>query len=210
MRVFTNTAVSIDGKIADRDRTPAMFSSKADLRRMRALRSQADAVLVGGATFRAWPLPLTERPFERPAPITNAVLTARGVLDAEARRWPDPRARLLVLGPDRLDAEAHRARFGAEVITSPAADPVWALDVLAARGCRSILVEGGGGLIAPLVAAGRVDTLHVTVCPVLIGGASAPTLLDGAGFASGGFPRLSLRALEREGDELFLVYDVAR
>ena len=37
MRVFTNTAVSIDGKIADHARTPGSFSSKADLRRMFAL-----------------------------------------------------------------------------------------------------------------------------------------------------------------------------
>jgi riboflavin-specific deaminase-like protein len=208
MRVFSNTAVSIDGKIADRQRSAVSLGSASDRRRMRALRASADAVLIGGSTFRTWPIPLTERPFDRPQPLINAVLTARGVLSAEARRWPDPRVALLIIGPPELDAVAHRERFGAEVCCVEGAGPVAALDLLEARGCRSVLVEGGGGIIAPLLASGRLQTMHVTVCPLVVGGAQAPTLADGEGFLAGAFRQLSLQDCQREGDELFLTYSV--
>ena len=53
-----------------------------------------------------------------------------------------------------------------------------------------------------------LDALHLTICPVLIGGRNAPTPLDGAGLRIADRRGLRLAALERVGDELFLRYEV--
>lgn len=55
MKVFSNTAVSLDGRINTRERRFVSLGSAEDHRRMSMRRSEADAVLVGGTTFRLWP-----------------------------------------------------------------------------------------------------------------------------------------------------------
>lgn len=215
MRVFSNTATSLDGKIASHSFVFKSLGTRADWRMMSVIRAQADAVLTGGRTFRVYPNPLIERavhlesPRHRERRMINAVMTRRGVLDAAPQsRLPDPRIELLILGPTGLDAAAHRERFGAEVITTDEPTISWALDVLAARGVQSTLIEGGGDLIFQAVDAQRLDELYVTLCPWLIGGTGAPTLMDGPGFDIGCFRHLQLKTIHREGDELFLHYAI--
>ncbi len=77
------------------------------------------------------------------------------------------------------------------------------------RGVERLLVETGGDLLFQFLAAGAIDEMFVTVCPLVVGG-EAPTLADGAGFDLAGAPRLRLRSAEVEGDEAFLHYDVRR
>jgi riboflavin-specific deaminase-like protein len=73
------------------------------------------------------------------------------------------------------------------------------------RGVKRLICEGGGELNDAMVRAGLVDELRVTICPLVFGGRSAPTISDGLGF-----PRLAqatgfrLRSLRRVGDEMFL------
>ena len=213
MRGFSNTATSLDGKIASHRVAFKALGTRADWRMMSVIRAQADAVLTGGRTFRLYPNPLIERPGHLASPrhrerrMINAVMTRRGVLDVSPQsRLPDPRIELLILGPTGLDAAAHRARFGAEVITTDEPTISWALDILASRGVQATLIEGGGDLIFQAVEADRLDELYVTLCPWLVGGTAAPTLMDGGGFDIGQFRHLRLEDVRREGDELFLHY----
>lgn len=55
-RPFTTVilAVSLDGKIADRDRSPARFGSAADKYHLEAQIAKADAVLFGAGTLRSY------------------------------------------------------------------------------------------------------------------------------------------------------------
>ena len=48
---------------------------------------------------------------------------------------------------------------------------------------RRVLVEGGGTLNFELLRLGLVDELQVFVAPLVFGGATAPTLADGAGLS---------------------------
>ena len=215
MRVFSNTAMSADGKIGTRLHDHIAVGSAEDRRVMSELRAQADAVLVGGKTFRNWPLPMVERPDHLPwrrsrdRPMVNAVLTRRGLMSAAADRWPDPRVALWVLGPDGIDADGHANRFGARVATTAEPDLRWALAHLEGLGCRSVLVEGGGDLIFRCLAEGVLDELYLTVCPLVIGGTDAPTPADGRGFDVADLRRLRLLEARHHGDEVFLHYAVA-
>ena len=75
-------------------------------------------------------------------------------------------------------------------------DLVEALNKLHQLGVRRLLVEGGGSLNFELLRLGLVDELVVYTAPLVFGGASAPTLADGAGL-----PRNSAIRLQRTGLE---------
>lgn len=217
MRVFSNSAMSVDGKLATVAHEHIQVGSAEDRRMMHVIRAQADAVVVGGQTFRNWPWPLVEDPARlhpderrppRDRPMINAVLTRRGVLSADAGRFPDPRVELHVFGGPELDGPAHAARFGARAHTLAEPGVGAVLDRLAEMGCKSVLVEGGGDLIFAVLRTGRLTDLFVTVAPKLIGGAAAPTVLDGPGLRADEIVDLRLTSLRRVDDELFLHYSV--
>jgi 5-amino-6-(5-phosphoribosylamino)uracil reductase len=209
MRVFSNTAVSIDGRIAPVDRSHVQLGSARDRERMSELRATADAVLVGGNTFRNWPRPCVEDEAQvdgrREGPIINAILTRQGIDDGDLHAWPDTRARMIVYtGPSAFVPDQ------VEVVRHPSPSPSSALDHLATLGCRSVLVEAGGDLIFTLLRDGRLDELYVTLCPRVVGGLGAPTLADGAGFSARSIQPLVLVSADAEGDEVFLHYRVHR
>ena len=207
MKVVSNTAVSLDGRINTRERRFTFFGSARDHARMSRLRAEADAVLVGGATFRNWPhaaLPdaadrprLTSRPW-------NVVVTRTLDVPLDDAFLHEPAIRPLFV----TRAAAVPARFPAEVEAWPGdgdAPVPWILDRLAARGVERLLVEAGGDLLFQFLAADALDEMHVTLCPIVAGG-DAPSLVDGAGFDRDDVRRLRLVASEVEGDEIFLHY----
>ena len=73
---------------------------------------------------------------------------------------------------------------------------------------EKLLVMGGGELVASLLRDGLVDELHLTICPLLIGGKTAPTPVGGLGFMLPRTPQLKLQSSRVEGDEIFLHYRV--
>lgn len=78
------------------------------------------------------------------------------------------------------------------------------------RPVKQLLVMGGGELVASLLADDLIDELYLTICPLLIGGKTAPTPVGGLGFTLPRTPRLSLKSSRVEGDEVFLHYLVDR
>jgi riboflavin-specific deaminase-like protein len=76
---------------------------------------------------------------------------------------------------------------------------------------KRLLCEGGGELNEALFRAGLVNELHLTVCPKVFGGRSAPTIADGVGAGRlADATILELRTMKRYGDEMFLVYRVRK
>ncbi|MES2644537.1 MAG: RibD family protein [Myxococcota bacterium] len=220
MKVITNTAITVDGKIASARYDHVAIGTPVDRQYMSVLRARADAVLVGGRTFRNWPLPLV------PDEAALAALAASGFPDASAppitgRRWwnvvltrtldvpktgrfyRDPRVRPLFYSATAGEVPSGEVVVGEVSIPGVIAD-------LAARGVETLLVEAGGDLIAQLLHAGVVDELYLTICPLVLGGRSAPTVVDGDGFPFDGAPRLSLAHAHRVGDELYCRYIVTR
>jgi riboflavin biosynthesis pyrimidine reductase len=209
--VVSNTAISIDGRINTRERRFTFFGSARDHARMSRLRSEADAVLVGGATFRNWPHPSLPDPADRPRLRTrpwNVVVTRS--LDVPLRPEFLGEAGIQPLFLTR--AGAVPAGFGAEVETWPGEGdlPVpWIVERLAGRGIERLLVEAGGDLLFQFLAADAIDEMHVTLCPLVVGG-PAPSLADGEGFDRDRLAQLELLAAEVEGDEIFLHYRRSR
>jgi riboflavin-specific deaminase-like protein len=207
VKVVSNTAISLDGRINTRERRFTFFGSERDHARMSRLRSVADAVLVGGATFRNWPQPSLPDGADRdalPGPIWNVVVTRSLDVPLAPEFLAEPAIRPLFI----TRAASLRPGFAAEVEAWPGDGEIpvaWIVERLAARGIERLLVEAGGDLLFQFLAADAIDEMHVTLCPIVVGG-PAPTLVDGAGFDRADVRRLKLIASEAEGDEVFLHY----
>jgi diaminohydroxyphosphoribosylaminopyrimidine deaminase/5-amino-6-(5-phosphoribosylamino)uracil reductase len=201
-------AMSLDGRIATSTGQSQWISSPAARQWALALREEHDAILVGSGTLLADDPRLDRRLGLAPGPNLRVVLDRR-------LRTP-PEARLLTIegpvviytqstDPERTGPLRER---GAEVVTLPAVEPGAVLADLHGRGVQSLLVEGGGEVLAAFVASGLYDRVMVGCAPLLIGGKGAPGPLAGEGFADlAAAARLEgLEARKKGGDLIVTLY----
>ena len=168
---------SIDGRVATATGHSKYVNGEVGLRHLHRLRSLVDAVVIGIGTALADDPQLTVRRVAGPNPA-RIVIDPRGRLPTTARVLAtDGVSRLVVRG----ESAAASPLNGAESVSLPAAAghiaPADILAVLAARGWRRILVEGGPQTVSRFLAAGCLDRLHVVVAPIIIGAGPAGVAL---------------------------------
>jgi riboflavin-specific deaminase-like protein len=206
-RVLLNFAPSVDGKIAPaRKRAPFTMSRHAeDRKRMQALRQRADAVLIGAANLRA------DDPDLMPSPLRIVVTRAGDQIAPTAKMFAKHLGGEALVVHTSMMPAAKRASLQdcatlVELGDSQVEIPRLLEWLARERACRTLLCEGGGVLAAHFFAARAVDELHLTIVPRLLGGANAPTCVEGTGFEPDAIPDARLERLERVEDEVFLVY----
>ncbi len=229
-RILVNVAMTADGKIDSAARKGAAISSAADKRRVDELRASVDAVLVGGRTLlnedpkltvksaelraerlrKGWPENPAKVGVVSDLPIAVGAYGMRS--DTAGGRHP-PLQNFLTSGPAQIylftthctetDVLAAFETAGVKVHTmgQERVDLAAVFRSLHEDGIRSVLVEGGGTLIAELFRLGLVDELTVYVAPKIFGGASAPTLADGPGFLAEQAPGLALVSVDEFDEE---------
>jgi 2,5-diamino-6-(ribosylamino)-4(3H)-pyrimidinone 5'-phosphate reductase len=223
--VFLNLAMTADGKIATANRVVSSFSSRRDREHMLELRATADAVMNGARTADLKPIHMGTGPAKY-----RRLRLRRGLAEYNLR--------VIVSGSGTLNpkAEVFRQRFSPIIILTTRRSPPRRLEALRAvadevKVCgeheidfrrafgwlrskwnvRRLLCEGGGEINDALFRAGLVDELHLTICPRIFGGRTAPTIADGRGAGSlHQASQLELKSAKRHGDELFLVYRAKR
>jgi 2,5-diamino-6-(ribosylamino)-4(3H)-pyrimidinone 5'-phosphate reductase len=187
------------------------------------LRSQFDAVLVGGTTLRhdafiptIPPELLAERQknFSCLQPL-GIVISNSGNLPKEHRFWEAGKdLRIVLIGTDTvieswLDQKATILRFPTKV------DQIDLKQVLVTLfeklGVKRLLVEGGSSLNYSFISQGFADELFLTLSPHIVGGKDNLTAVTGAGYGlgNGDLPKLKLRSLYHHESELFLRYQFA-
>lgn len=209
MRVFTNLAVSVDGKIADFRNPKKPLGTPLDRRIMRKLRDRADVIIVGAETLRVHPFcykGLVKPKRNQTSPV-NAVITASGDLPDSSKFWDDPDVIRFIFTTSKGFARARlsaRERAFIEVCGEDAVDPHQVIDRLKKSGLRNILIEGGGGVMALFLEAELVDEINVTLTPWLLGGKNNPSLVGGLGLPT--WSKLKLKKIKRVGSEVYLTY----
>jgi 2,5-diamino-6-(ribosylamino)-4(3H)-pyrimidinone 5'-phosphate reductase len=223
-RVLVNFASSIDGKITLaarlRPRPFTMSRGKEDHRRMRELRARADAILIGASNLRADDPDLAVSKEERERRQKSGekephrmVVTRGGEGVTPDRKMFDPKlgGPSVVAHPRTMPRPVREALTGVARLVEMGERDVDVPGLLewTARelGAKTLLCEGGGVLCADLFRARAVDELYVTLVPRILGGADAPTLVEGPGFLPDEIPDAALATVERVGDELYLRYD---
>lgn len=210
MKIFSNLAISLDGKIAFADRSHAPLGTRADWKQMLVLRKRADVVLFGAATLRTF-RKICGVPGSRRQPANVVVSRSLEGLDPSWPFFQDRTVRKIVFATDRIKPERKKLLAPhAEIIElrlEPGRSSAGAIvKKLRGLGFKSLLVEGGGGVMWDFVSENLIDEFHVTLTPRILGGAEAPTLVDGAGFSRDGVLNLRLHRVRRVKDELYLVY----
>jgi riboflavin-specific deaminase-like protein len=223
--VFINTAMTADGKIAPAGRRYVPFGSARDRRHVLELRATADAVICGARTADSSAVDLGPGPakyrrlrLKRGLAEFNlrVIVSGTGTIDPGAAVFRRRFSPVIVLTTAaiaparlrRLRAVADEVKvFGKQKLNLPAALR-WLREK---RGVKRLLCEGGGELNAALFQAGLVNEVHFTICPVIFGGRTAPTLAGGAGIEQlARAARLKLVSMKRAGGEVLLVFAGAK
>ncbi|MDX2212142.1 MAG: RibD family protein [Oculatellaceae cyanobacterium bins.114] len=215
-------AMSADGKIADYQRSPARFGSPTDKAHLETQIALADAVLFGAETLRAYgtTLPIRQEKLleqrqqqgKPPQPV-HIVCSRSGKLDANYPFFSQPVPRWLLTTSEGAEQWDGKPGFD-RLLTLPSKDGGldWqaAFQEFSLAGFERVAVIGGGTLVASLLEADLIDEVWLTVCPLLLGGRDAPTLVEGEGFAAKLAPHLELLSVEAIAQEVFLHYRIQR
>lgn len=215
-------AMSADGKISDVTRSPARFGSKTDKAHLEEQIALADAVIFGAGTLRAYGTTITvshpqllqqrDRAGKPPQPI-QIVITHSAHLNPEIRffrqkisRWLLTTSRGALFWKQRSDFEQIL------VFEKPTGeiDIEAGLEHLKNLGIKRLAVLGGGELVSSMLKTDLIDEFWLTICPLIIGGAAAPTPVEGDGFLPDLAPRLQLLEVRTIEQEVFLHYFLKR
>lgn len=220
--VVVNMAMTADGKIATTNRAVTSFGSPRDARHLMELRASADAILCGAGTVNEAGITLGlegEAFLRQRRGLGLSGVPLRVVVSGRARVRPDadvfrtPGGPVVVIAsraaPESVLRELRRHAGDVVIFGKTEVDIVAALHWLyATRGVRRLVGEGGAELNDALFRADVVDEFHVTLCPKLFGGRTAPTVVEGLGL-----PRLAearrfaWRSCRRVGGEIFAVLE---
>lgn len=184
--IIIKAATTLDGKIATAGGVSQWISSPASRRLVHHLRSQADAVLIGANT----------------ACLDNPSLTSHGqgknplriVLDptlrcpVTLRMFNDQKApTLVVTGPKTSPKKALiLQKKGVQILRTSLKfgkfELITLVNYLFKINVNQLFIEGGGETIWGFINARLVDEVYWFIAPLLLGGRSAKTSVEGEGF----------------------------
>lgn len=205
MYVIINAASTVDGKIDSFQRRGSAISSPEDRRRVLELRASVDAVLVGGHTLLNEDPSLTVKLPElrtqrlragQPENPAKVGIVTRAMLNPQGNFINAGPARRILFSTSQTTAQQVNIlqALGAEVylLGEKRVDLSRSLQTLETLGLKTLMVEGGGRLIAEFLRLGLADELQIYLAPRLFGGETSPTLADGPGWDESRAPRLEL------------------
>jgi diaminohydroxyphosphoribosylaminopyrimidine deaminase/5-amino-6-(5-phosphoribosylamino)uracil reductase len=164
-------AQSLDGRIATNGGVSRWISGAPDLLHTHRLRALVDAVVVGVNTVLHDDPRLTVRRCAGANPV-RVVIDPERRLDGSQHVFRDGAApTLLLVAADcaRQDDPPGNAAIVAVPRSGAELDPREIRRLLAQRGLRRLLIEGGGITVSRFLAAGALDRLQITLAPLLLG-----------------------------------------
>lgn len=174
--VRSNMVTTLDGSAVGADGRSGSVNTAPDHRVFALLRDHADAVLVGAGTVRDEGYTRVRPTRHSPVPAALVAVTRSGRVPDGLRTPVEGRGDGLLVTCEGAGAKALRAARSALgedavlVCGGPSVDLPAALDALAARGLRHVLLEGGPSLLGTALAAGVVDEMATTIAPAVVGG----------------------------------------
>ncbi len=223
-RVIANFAISADGKVSNGGNQPSLFSSPRDKARLLEIRAQGDALMIGAATLVADSMTMgipraelreqRERAGMAAYPI-RVICSNGGDVPLSSRVFQHDFSPVLVFStvpaPEAFSALAEGRPYHWINWPGESLDLERVLHFLYDEWrVGTVVCEGGPRLFRSMLARDLVDELHLTWCPVILGGPASPTLtgLEGDYFSRAS--RWELLSAKRAGDECFLHYRISR
>lgn len=166
-----NFVATLDGAATGGDGSSKSIANDPDQRVFRALREQADVIVVGAGTIR-------DEGY-RPNPKPLVVVTRSGDVPSSLLEGDMGRV-FLATGSRSPGLAGARTLLGDRVLVlgADAPDPAAMRSALVDLGFANLLCEGGPHLARDLLAAGVVDEMCCTLVPTLVAG-DAPRITAG-------------------------------
>ena len=211
--VIVNVAMTADGKTDTVNRRGATISSVEDKERVDRLRADVDAIMVGGRTLLQDDPRLTvksgllrQERLDRGLsanPIKVGVVT-KADLRPDSRFLTEGPAQVIIFtttqtDPSQVDSLQQQGVL-VYVLGEQLVDLALAMEKLVEIGVQQLLVEGGGILIESLLRLQLIDEISIYIAPLIFGGASAPTFVNGPGLSLDEALHLQLIAVNKLGD----------
>lgn len=173
MKIAACLATTLDGKIDLYNNQKWRFSSDEDMERLRLLRDQYEVSLIGGSTFRQWPI---LRKGKETIPKQCIVTSNESEIVEALKRFrvKNPDIFLNVFHCGREKTEKFTRYFGINK-QSMTKNIVKHLDSFGAY--KTLLLEGGGRLIGQFIDDELLTDLYLTIVPKLFGGIKDNSLL---------------------------------
>jgi riboflavin-specific deaminase-like protein len=223
--VFSNFAITADGKIAFDNGKFVPFGGQRDHEHMMELRATADAVMAGARTIEMSSATMSPggKKFQRlrlscglAEYNLRVIVSGNDLMDLRAPIFKQRFSPIIVLAPEtapeknlrQLRSVADEVKcFGKKEIDFPAAlrwlREKWHV--------KRLLCEGGGRLHGTMIRAGLINELHLTMCPKIFGGRHAPTIAEGGQAVKlADAAQFRFKSAKRYGDELFVVLTAAK
>ncbi|QTA86399.1 bifunctional diaminohydroxyphosphoribosylaminopyrimidine deaminase/5-amino-6-(5-phosphoribosylamino)uracil reductase RibD [Desulfonema magnum] len=188
--VLLKCAMTLDGRIAARTGDSKWVSGEASRKFVHRLRHATDAIMVGIGTVKNDDPSLTTRLDDmKGSDPTRIILDTHLSIPQNAKMLrSDSDADTLIITGDSVSADK---RAGIEknknvrVVESPLKNGVIDLDLLmdrlGAMGVTSLLIEGGGNVIASAMKAGIIDKINFFYAPKILGGDDGIPVCKGPG-----------------------------
>ncbi|MDI1494878.1 MAG: deaminase [Cenarchaeum symbiont of Oopsacas minuta] len=209
-KVTLSAAISLDGKIASVC-GDSKLSSMDDMKRVHRMRTIHDAILIGRRTAISDDPILTARHVRGKNPV-RIIIDSRGTLPLSLRVVKTANSIPTIVATSSKITKLRRLKlesYGVHVMITGKNDisvqlllyKLWKIKI------KTILLEGGGRTNWEFINKGLVDNVVITISPYLLGGKTAPTLVDGVGFKYiAKSTKLVLKRAVRYGDEMVLNY----
>lgn len=176
---------SLDGFIASRTGDARFVTGDEDREHLHRLRALVDGVLVGASTVTADNPQLTVRAVEGPHPV-RVLLDPHARIPATSLVLTEGAAPTLWLIGTGVEVPAGLAEHVTVLrLEDDDFTPSRLLDLLADRGLKRVLVEGGGHTVSRFLEAGALDRLYLTCAPILVGDGVPGLRFNGADALSG-------------------------
>lgn len=175
--VTLSYAQSLDGSISAHAGSGTRISGNESMRTTHRLRAIHDAILVGVGTVLADDPLLTVREVEGPNPlrvvVDSSLRTPQGCRMISSRS----QAPVWILAGPGADPRRRKAleERGAEILELAGRERSWGavLELLASRGVRSVMIEGGAAVISSVLSESAFDAAVITLAMRFLGGVSA-------------------------------------
>jgi diaminohydroxyphosphoribosylaminopyrimidine deaminase / 5-amino-6-(5-phosphoribosylamino)uracil reductase len=188
--VLLKSAMTLDGKIATVTNASRWITGEPSRKMVHILRQQLSAVMVGVNTV-LFDDPLLnirlkgtwKNPFK-------VVADTHGRISTEAKILTNDPQLTMIATTKLADPRKLRQieRLGAQVLICPLknkrVDLGFVMQSLGFMGIDSVMIEGGSTLAFSALQEGIVDKVISFIAPKILGGATAPTAVGGAGIAS--------------------------
>ena len=208
--VIVKAAASLDGKIATFKGESKWITGEKSRKKGKMLRSMVDAILVGINTVikddpQLFP-PVKRKRFYRILLDTNLKVPLGAKIIKDQHLYPT-----VIFAGCKVKREKVRilkekgVRVEVVESTSTKVNLKEVLKKLGEKNIASLLVEGGGEVIASFFENKLVDKIFVFLSPILIGGKDAPTWFEGKGFSHlKCAPRIKIERLQRIEEDLLI------